>query len=85
MLLGVYAEDELSPHQVGPDAARDVTPAKGLAAKLDAIAGRAEVDPEPEPDFPEVDVHADEGAATGEADDDFPANDLIRAAEKASA
>ena len=37
VLLGVYAEDEMEP-RIGPDHARDVTPARNLSAKLDALA-----------------------------------------------
>lgn len=37
VLLGVYADDEISPQ--GPDGARDVTPSKSIADKLDALAG----------------------------------------------
>ncbi len=40
MLLGVYADDELEAASRGDEAARDVTPAKGLAARLDALAGK---------------------------------------------
>jgi hypothetical protein len=37
VLLGVYADDEILPP--GPDGARDVTPAKTISNKLDALAG----------------------------------------------
>ena len=37
VLLGVYADDELEPG-VGPEKARDVTPAKNLAEKFDQLA-----------------------------------------------
>lgn len=41
VLLGVYADDELAPESpAGPDTARDVTPPKGLGARLDALAGK---------------------------------------------
>ncbi|MEE7478463.1 recombinase RecT [Methylobacterium hispanicum] len=41
VLLGVYADDELAPEPpAGPDTARDVTPPKGLNARLDALAGK---------------------------------------------
>lgn len=41
VLLGVYADDELGPETpAGPDGARDVTPVKGLTARLDALAGK---------------------------------------------
>jgi RecT family len=38
VLLGVYADDEILP-PMGPDGARDVTPAKSIGAKLDDLAG----------------------------------------------
>jgi hypothetical protein len=47
VLLGVYADDEILPP--GPDSARDVTPAKSIGDKLDALAGvtdRTKFDPE---------------------------------------
>jgi hypothetical protein len=37
VLLGVYADDEILP--AGPDGARDVTPSKSIADKLDQLAG----------------------------------------------
>lgn len=41
VLLGVYADDELRPEPPAePDTARDVTPPKGLGARLDALAGK---------------------------------------------
>lgn len=40
VLLGVYGEDELAPPLPGAANARDVTPARGLSARLDALAGK---------------------------------------------
>ena len=38
VLLGVYADDEIVPEPRGPEEARDVTPVRGLSAKLDMLA-----------------------------------------------
>ena len=40
VLLGVYADDEIEIAPPGPAHARDVTPPKGLAGRLDALAER---------------------------------------------
>jgi hypothetical protein len=40
VLLGVYADDELEPAPRGAETARDVTPTRGLSARLDALAAR---------------------------------------------
>ena len=52
VLLGVYARDELedSP-RIGPDRARDVTPPRTIAEKLDALAQAQDAVPDPEDDF----------------------------------
>jgi len=69
VLLGVYADDELEPAPRGAETARDVTPARGLDARLDSLAARprqVEVEPERDavideaPDAGPVDA-ADEG------------------------
>jgi len=62
VLLGIYARDELedSPH-IGPDRARDVTPAKTIAEKLDALAKAPTAAPS------EIDVEV----ALAQADDEL--------------
>jgi hypothetical protein len=52
VLLGIYARDELedSPH-IGPDRARDVTPAKTIAEKLDALTKAQDAVPDPAEDW----------------------------------
>lgn len=51
VLLGVYADDEFDPAPRGAETARDITPARGLDARLDSLAARprpAEIEPERE-------------------------------------
>jgi hypothetical protein len=52
VLLGIYAKDELedSP-RIGPDRARDVTPAKTIAEKLDALTKAQDAVPDPADDW----------------------------------
>jgi RecT family len=52
VLLGIYARDELedSP-RIGPDRARDVTPAKTIAEKLDALTKAQDAVPDPADDW----------------------------------
>ena len=52
VLLGIYARDELedSP-RIGPDRARDVTPAKTIAEKLDALTKAQDAVPDPADDY----------------------------------
>jgi hypothetical protein len=46
VLLGIYARDELEDEpRIGPDRARDVTPAKSIGEKLDALAKAPVVEP----------------------------------------
>lgn len=45
VLLGVYADDEVA-HHIGPENARDVTPAKSLSDKLDVLAQASTTDTE---------------------------------------
>ena len=49
VLLGIYARDELedSP-RIGPDRARDVTPVKTIAEKLDALTKAQDAVPDPD-------------------------------------
>ena len=52
VLLGIYARDELedSP-RIGPDRARDVTPAKTITEKLDALTKAQDAVPDPAEDW----------------------------------
>lgn len=62
VLLGVYADDELEAAPRGAETARDVTPAKGLSARLDALAGK----PLPEAEEAEIADDLEAQATAGE-------------------
>lgn len=67
VLLGVYADDELAPEPpAGPDTARDVTPPKGLNARLDALAGK----PAAEAALAAADTFVDQDEPDGDGEDE---------------
>ncbi|MGH1591753.1 recombinase RecT [Methylobacterium phyllosphaerae] len=68
VLLGVYADDELEAASRGDEAARDVTPAKGLAARLDALAGKPAPQEVEEAEVAD-DLEAQAAAGEGRQDD----------------
>lgn len=79
VLLGVYAKDELEDEvAVGPDRARDVTPApQRLSDRLDTLAASSIVTPEPvtetdPPHDPETGEIADDSQPDDEGEDDGP-------------
>ncbi|GEP00578.1 recombinase RecT [Methylobacterium haplocladii] len=84
VLLGVYGEDELTPPPPGPDNARDVTPAKGLNAKLDALAARpkSQIDHAEDAEFSEAftggdhETGANETVPESDGGGDDPAPDI---------
>jgi hypothetical protein len=75
VLLGIYARDELedSP-RIGPDRARDVTPAKTIAEKLDALTKAQDAVPDPADDYSAPVPHyvADEFAGYIPPESHFP-------------
>jgi hypothetical protein len=85
VLLGIYARDELedSP-RIGPDRARDVTPVKTIAEKLDALTKAQDAVPDPADDWSQpVPEFFTEEAAVPEPDPHEPVRERARAdAEK---
>jgi hypothetical protein len=78
VLLGVYEREEIehSP-RIGPDRARDVTPPKTTAAKLDALAKpREEAKAEPARAEPEFDEET--GDVESDSEEPFPGDETPR-------
>lgn len=77
VLLGIYDREEVeNAPRIGPDRARDVTPPRNLAEKLDKLAHKpSEPQPEPVVDYdPEIGEVAPAAEEATEPDDGTPAD-----------
>lgn len=77
VILGIYDREEIDDApRIGPERARDVTPPRNLANKLDALAAQRQPEPAPEPE-PAVETPRDPetgeiSPATASTDDSGP-------------